>query len=328
MKPLFPARLQVGDLVQVISPSRSLAIISDEVRKVATETLNGLGLEVSFGKYAFLKDEYNSSPIEARVEDIHNAFRNPDVKAILTTIGGFNCNQLLPYLDFDLIKANPKILCGYSDITILLNAIYHKTGMVTYYGPHFSTFGVKKGNEFTVREFEKVMFHPGPHTVNSSAQWSDDEWYLDQENRSFFTNPGAVAIHFGEARGTLIGGNLDTFNLLQGTDHFPCPESAVLLVEEDDFAGNDFAVEIDRNLESILQQSSLKNIAGILFGRLPKRVDYSIEQLKKTIRSKPALKDIPVVCGLDFGHTLPMTPFAIGAELSMSVTENKIELSA
>lgn len=94
-----------------------------------------LDFKLSFSEHYFENDIFDSAPIASRVADLEAAFADESVDAILTTIGGFNCNELLPYLDFDLITRHPKIFCGYSDTTALLNAIYAKTGMQTYMGP-------------------------------------------------------------------------------------------------------------------------------------------------------------------------------------------------
>ena len=97
--------------------------------------------------------------IASRVEDIHEAFLDPNVKMVITCLGGFNANQLLRYLDYDLIAKHPKIFCGYSDITALSNAIYARTGLVTYHGPHFSTFGFDKEIEFTRYAFVNCIMN-------------------------------------------------------------------------------------------------------------------------------------------------------------------------
>ena len=145
---MMPAKLKKGSKIRVISPSRSLSIISMENRDDAIKRLGEIGLSISFSENAEEFDEFNSSSIKSRVNDIHEAFSDSAVDGILTSIGGFNSNQLLRYLDYDLIQSNPKVLCGYSDITALSNAIYTKTGLVTYSGPHFSTFGMLKGLDY------------------------------------------------------------------------------------------------------------------------------------------------------------------------------------
>ena len=140
-------KLKRGANVRVVSPALSLQIISEETRSIANKNFSDLGLKVSFAKNSEEKDDANSSTVNSRLNDIHEAFSNKEVEGIITSIGGFNSNQLLQYLDYKLIKKNPKAFCGFSDITALLNAIYAKTGIVTYLGPHYSTFGIKKGNE-------------------------------------------------------------------------------------------------------------------------------------------------------------------------------------
>jgi len=118
---MFAPKLKDGDEVRVITPSRSmdLPFITEEIRLLARKRLENLGLEVSFGKHIHEKNIFNSSSLEHRLEDLHDAFADPRVKMIQTVIGGYNSNELLPYLDYDLIRKNPKILCGYSDITAL-----------------------------------------------------------------------------------------------------------------------------------------------------------------------------------------------------------------
>ncbi len=121
----------------------SYSIFSEELKNIANKRFEDLDLKLTFGKHINEKNEFTSLSIESRIEDLHDAFQDKNVKAIFTAIGGANSNQLLKYIDWELIKNNPKIFCGFSDITALNNAIYIKTGLVTYSGPHYSTFGQK-----------------------------------------------------------------------------------------------------------------------------------------------------------------------------------------
>jgi len=207
---MFPKKLLPGDEVRVIAPSTSLHFISPEVREVALRNLASLNLRVTYGEHCEENDEFDSSSVASRVADIHAAFADPRVKGILTVIGGYNSNQLLRYLDYDLIKANPKILCGFSDITALGTAIYARTGMTTYSGPHFSTFGMEKGLEYTLENFKKCLTNIEPFEITPSKEWSDDAWHRDQVNRSFIPNEGFLVINYGQAEGKLLGGNLCT----------------------------------------------------------------------------------------------------------------------
>ena len=272
-----PDKLKRGDELRVIAPARSMCILSDDTIQRAVACLEDRGLRITFGKHVHENDLHNSASIENRIADLHDAFSDKNVKAILTVIGGFNSNQLLPYIDYDLIAQNPKIICGYSDITALTNAIYKETGLIAYYGPHFSTFGMKKGISYTVQEFESIFLRDEPFEIVPSEQWSDDEWYLDQENRIFLANEGYEVIQAGQTKGTAIGGNLCTLNLLQGTAYMPELANAILIIEDDDLT---FAEEFDRNLESLLQAVDPNEIKGILFGRFQKKSNLSMDELE------------------------------------------------
>jgi muramoyltetrapeptide carboxypeptidase LdcA involved in peptidoglycan recycling len=133
-------------------------MIPKEQREVSISRFETMGIRISFGKYIEESDEFKSSSIDHRIEDLHDAFSDQTVNAILTVIGGFNSNQLLKYIDYDLIRRNPKILCGYSDITVLQNAIFAKARLVTYSGPHFSTFAIKQRFDFTLAHFKQCLF--------------------------------------------------------------------------------------------------------------------------------------------------------------------------
>ena len=159
---VIPSKLKKGDEIRIISPSRSMSLLSEDSKVIATERLKKLGFRISFGKHVNESDMFVSSSIKSRIEDLHEAFADNNVKAILTVIGGFNSNQLLKYIDFELIRKNPKIFCGYSDITALQNAILKKTGLVTYSGPHYSTFGMKKGFEHIEEYFKKCLMEDAP----------------------------------------------------------------------------------------------------------------------------------------------------------------------
>jgi len=323
---MIPQKLKPGDEIRVIAPSRSLGLISQASRAGATKKLEELGLKITFSKNAEEKDDFASSSIASRVADLHEAFADKNVKGILTVIGGFNVNQILSYLDYDLIRNNPKVLCGYSDITALSNAIYHKTGLVNYSGPHYSTFGMQKGVDDIVDYFKKCLMEEGAFVVLPSGEWSDDMWYLDQENREFVKNTGYLLINAGEVEGKIIGGNLCTLNLLQGTQFMPSLEDTILFLEDDDAAGNLFDVEFDRNLQSLIHQPGFSGVRGIVIGRFQKKGYISQDKLKKIIKTKKELENMPVIYGVDFGHTTPMITFPIGGKAKLIAKEGEMKL--
>lgn len=320
---IIPPKLQKGDEIRIVSPSNSMAIISPETKKIAKQRLEKLGFKITFSKNIGEKDEFDSSSIRSRINDIHKAFLNKNVKAILTSIGGYNSNQLLKYLNYKIIKSNPKIFCGFSDITSLQNAIFTKTNLVTYSGPHFSTFGMLKGIDYTLDYFMKCLVKKDPFIINPSKNWSDDPWYINQQNRKFIENKGFLIINKGEAKGTIMGGNLCTLNLLQGTEFMPNLKNAILFIEDDE----ETSLQIfDRDLQSLVHLPTFHKVKGIIIGRFQKKSKVKNNLLIKVIKTKKELKKIPIIANVDFGHTTPQITFPIGGEGKISIDRNRIKL--
>src|SRR3989344_2994019 len=316
MESVFPDKLQRGDEVRVVAPARSLAIISKDSQDIASHRFHDLGLKLSFGQHVEEMDEFASTSIEARIDDLHHAFSDNSVKAILTVIGGFNSNQLLRYLDWELIKKHPKIFCGFSDITALNNSLFTKTGLVNYSGPHYSSFGQELYFEYTLEYFKKCLLSDEPFDVLPSSEWSDDPWYKDQKSRTMVHNSGWQAIHAGMAKGTIIGGNLCTLNLLQGTEYFPDLENTILFVEDDEeSATHDF----DRDLQSLIRLPAFAGVKCLVIGRFQTASGVDETKLSKIIDTKRELENIPVIADVDFGHTDPKITFPVGGVLTIEV---------
>jgi muramoyltetrapeptide carboxypeptidase LdcA involved in peptidoglycan recycling len=320
----IPAKLKPGDKIMVIAPSRSMSIISEQNLEIARKRFADMGLEVVYSEHVREKDEFNSSSIASRLSDIHQAFADKSVKMVITVIGGFNSNQLLRYLDYKLIKNNPKIFCGFSDITALSNAIFRKTGLVTYSGPHYSTFGMRDGCEYVIEYFKKCFFNDGAFEVLPSEKWSDDAWYLNQDKREFLENQGYQIINEGSAEGEIIGGNAGTFNLLQGTEYLPDLKGKIVFWEDDDEAR---AHSFDRDLQSFLHQKGADKIKGLVIGRFQKISNISRETLEKIIKTKKELENIPVIAQADFGHTSSIISFPIGGRARIEARGGKAGIS-
>lgn len=317
----IPEKLKRGDEIRIIAPSRSASILSAEGVQTAKEQLENLGFVVSFGKHVFDKDLQNSSSIHQRVEDLHDAFADKNVKGILTVIGGFNSNELLPYIDYELIKKNPKVFCGYSDITAIGTAISTQSGLVTYSGPHFSSFQMKKAQEYQTHFFSQCLMQDVPFELQPSEQWSDDVWWRgDQENR-VFANTVWKTYNEGTASGELWGGNLCTLNLLQGTRYMPSIENAILFVEDDEMT---IPETFARDLTSLLQNAH--SIKALAIGRFQRASKITEEQLLFILDKHPVLKEIPVLYDVDFGHTQPMFTFPIGGEVQIDAAKGSLKL--
>jgi muramoyltetrapeptide carboxypeptidase len=320
---MFAPKLVPGDEIRVIAPSTSMIILKEAQIDLAVERLTNLGFKVTFGKNADAHDEFFSSSVSERIEDLHSAFADPNVKGILTAIGGYNANQLLKYIDYSLISSNPKVFCGYSDITALQLAIYQKTGLVTYSGPHFSSFGVKHGFEYTLEAFLEAVTNDAPYEISPSATWSDDAWYIDQENRTFHEQNGYNIIQEGEAEGKLIGGNLCTMNLLQGTEFMPSLKDSILFIEDDE---ESHSRSFDRDLQSLLHLPDAGSIRALLIGRFQENSNITDEALKKIIMSKEELKNIPIIANVNFGHVQPFATLPIGAAVTVKALDGKTEI--
>ena len=319
---IIPPKLHYGDEIRIIAPSSNLKWLSGEIIELAKNNIEQQNFKVTFSKNCNATDIFDSSSVQERIDDIHEAFEDKNVRAIFTVIGGFHSNQLLKYLDYDLIQNNPKILCGYSDISALQNAIYAKTGLVTYSGLHFSTWGMKKQFEYNLEYFNKCLVNNHSFEISPSSHWSDDTWYLDQENRESIKNKGFVILNKGAGKGHILGGNLCTFNLLQGTEFMPDISGSILFFEDDAITGSSTGSEFDRNLQSIIHQPNFEKVKGLVIGRFQKKSDITPDVLKHIVRTKDELSNIPIIANVDFGHTNPLITFPIGgvAELTVSDT--------
>lgn len=263
---------------------------------------------------------FDSAPIASRVADLEAAFADESVDAILTTIGGFNSNELLPYLDFELIAQNPKIFCGYSDTTALLNAIYAKTGMETYMGPAYSSFKMDSGQQYQTEAWLKAVTQDS-YELTPSPEWSSDAWYLPDAPRTFYQTEWKV-YNPGQASGIAIGGNISTLNLLTGTEFAPRPDKYILFLEE---AEDDDYLIIARHLTALLQ--AYPNPQALVFGRFPKETKMTKEILLAILDKHPILKKVPVLYDLDFAHTQPLFTITIGGQVELDTEAFSIRFS-
>lgn len=323
MKPIFPEKLKKGDKIAVIAPSNSWSFASKDVKEIANERFAVMGLEVTFTKNVNEVDEFDSSSIESRVSDLHEVFLDKSVKGVIAAYGGFNSNQLLRSMDWNIIKNNPKVFVGHSDITALQNAIFAKTGLVTYSGPLYSTFGQKLYFDYTKESFKECVLGDAGYDVEPSENWGDDGWLADQEKRKLVKNDGWLVINEGNAQGRILGGNICTINLLQGTEYMPDISNSILFLEDD---SDSKAVNFDRDLQSIIHLPNFNTVKGIVIGRFQNKSDITPAQLTKIIKAKKELDHIPVLANVDFGHTNPMITYPIGGEVRLAASNKKSTL--
>lgn len=324
---LAPPRLESGDTIGVVAPSRPLSIVDQKWIGVAEEFFAQRGIGVKFGKHCMERWHEAGGTVEQRVDDLMEMFDDDRIKAIITAIGGFNSNQLLDHIDYDLISKKPKIFLGYSDITALHNAIHAKTGLVTFSGPHFSTLGQPFPLDYTVRYFDDVLIHGKTDIeIEQSEEFAEDDWYGETNKpqpRKLQKNPGWSVIRDGDARGELVGGNIVTFQALTGTQYMPETSGKILFLEDCSEQG---PAEIDRALTHMKQAGVFQNIRGLLIGRFPTSMGFDQDRLQELLQRISDEGDYPIIAGLDFGHTEPMVTLPIGIPCLMDTFAHRIRL--
>jgi muramoyltetrapeptide carboxypeptidase len=325
MKKLIkPPHLKKGDKVGIVSPSSTIAYFPRRFSR-GVEELKSLGLKVTIGKNAKKAFGHNAGTPEERADDINKMFLDKTIKAIICSTGGFNANAVLPLLDYDMIEKNPKIFCGYSDITALNIAIMKKTGLVTFNGPTLlPTFGEYGGLvDFTSKFFKKALFSNKPiGTLISSNKFSDENlWWETEDNRSSVMKKAAPmrTICEGFAEGILIGGNLNTLCILVGTEYFPDLAGAILFLEEE----GEGTAYLERKLNYLEQVGVLNKIKGLIYARPYQFItDSKDRNIYDILRYFGERHGFPIVADADFGHTDPMVTLPLGVRVTLNATNN------
>ena len=309
-------KLKPGDEVRVVAPARSASDINEAVLERAKAALESLGLKVTFSKNAFSRNQRGCPTDDEKVEDLHAAFMDENVKCVLAAIGGFNSNQLLGKINWQIIKDNPKIFGGFSDITVLNHAILAKTGLVTYVMPNFYCFGLPPEANYSLEYFRRCLFmdQPAELVVQQSETFYDFPWNYDETSpRQALNNNGPRVVQSGSAEGVIIGGNLCSLNLLNGTEYFPKIEGDIILCIEDD-SYDSIPETFERHVQALMQQPFFRQVKAILVGRFQGESRATDDMISDIILSKNIDSKIPVIVDLDFGHTDPKSTYPVGGK--------------
>lgn len=308
---MLPKRLKEGDHIRVIAPAESFFMkFTKELEQRGVERLNKIGLQVSFGKHVRELGPFDSANKEQRLADLHQAFEDDSVDAIIAANGGASANQLLKHIDYELIERNPKIFCGLSDITELTSAIYTETRLVTYYGPNFTMIGASQYEDYLMGNFKGTFYHEKPLEICPTEYFSNSPW-----SHEYILNEGPWTINPGEAEGNCLGGNMLTLNFLLGYQYIPEFENVILFLEENkviDYKG------IQKELQQILNHPDSDRIKGIVFGRFQRQSKMNRALLTKMVKSKQELAKVPVIGNVDLGHTVPTATFPFGGRIRFS----------
>jgi muramoyltetrapeptide carboxypeptidase LdcA involved in peptidoglycan recycling len=260
-----------------------------------------------------------SAPAEARADDLHAAFADDSVAVVLSSIGGNHSNQVLPYLDYDLIAAHPKIFHAYSDTTVLAWAFARHAGLRGFYGPPL-VLGMAeypKVLPYTDRWLRAAWFGTEPLDFVASEEWTEEILDFDtradlERARRLEPNPGWTTVRPGSAHGPLIGGCLETICWhLKGSSEWLDLSDCILFLETSEEAPGPDAV--DAYLTDLERLGVFDGISGLLMGRPAFYEREDVGVLWEVVAQRTAAAHIPVLANLDFGHTDPLLTLPMGA---------------
>ncbi len=329
-----PNKLQKGDTVAIIAPSSGLGGLFQHRVDNAKKNLQDMGFIVKEFPSARKYNDGNAGTVQERVSDIHSAFSDTEIKAIICNIGGLSCNELLNHIDYKIIKKNPKILCGYSDITLLHYAFHKIAGLVTFYGPTAMTqFGeFPKPLQYTVDYFLKAIMTSKPvGIIKPSDEWTDEslDWSKKKDlerPRKMEKNEKYVWIREGKAEGQIFGGCLYSILQLKGTGFDADYENKVLFIETpegQDFTKGEPLNFVDSQIMDLRNAGVFDKIKGLIIG---KGFGYSNEEREKfrEIIIKHAKEyDFPVLFNANIGHADPIATIPLGVKTTLD-SENNI----
>lgn len=311
--------MKPSDEIRIIAPSFSWRSSRDKAYGRSVKRLEDLGYKVTLGKSVKKYGRLGTATIQQRLTDFHDAYADQNVRAVLCLNGGWSANELLPGIDWQLLRDNPKPLIGFSDITVLHNAIWAKTGQIGYLGPNLGSFGWATASHwrYTLDNLQQVLTSDKPLQLAKSQGWQSGKV-------TYKTTPPWKVLQEGSAQGMLLGGNLGTYYLLQGTEYAPkFDQDIILAIEDDAEAGSATAREFDRRLESLMQQPKAReSVKGVLIGRFEKDSKVTLPDIRDIVQRKFAA-NIPVVADVDFGHTKPLLTLPIGGTVSVQATLGK-----
>jgi len=318
-------RLRPGDLVAVASPAGTVRAPRRLRRGV--EALRGLGYEVRVGELATVFDAAERTAVR-RAAELNEFFRDPEVRAVVCTIGGYTTNGVLDLLDYDALRADPKPVVGYSDLTALLAAVLTRAGVSCCHGPTL----LPELAEFpeplpdTAESLHRALTdqHP-PGVLTPATSWTDEflSWELDDDRpRKTLPNPGWTWLATGSGTGPLVGGNLETLCTLAGTRYFPAVRGAILLCE----TASAEAGVAERSLAHLAMLGVFDAVGGVVAGRTFRGGPGFETRFHDLLRQWVARPGVPVVAGLDVGHCDPMTTLPLGGRVRVDSSTGTIEV--
>lgn len=320
MDVILPKPLKAGDTIGFFSPSSPATAFAPTRFMRAKAYLEQQGFVLKAGQLTGCSDHYRSGTIAERVSELNTLIRDPSVRCIMSTIGGSNSNALLPYIDYEALKRDPKIIIGYSDVTALLLGIYAKTGLITFYGPALvaSMGELPPLVDKTFASFRDLLCSERQQSFTYSvpAQWSEEmiDWEKQTAPKSTHDNRWEF-LGTGTVSGRIIGGNLNTMTGIWGSEFMPEVREGDILLLEDSLKGIE---TVERSFCHLKLCGVFDRVSAIILGK------HELFNHRGTGRTPLAVlqevlndQEMPILNDFDSCHTHPMlvTPLGVKADI-------------
>ena len=308
-----PRRLAAGDSVGLVAPAS--ATFNSVDLEIARESLQALGLTVKVGRHLLGRHGYLAGSDKDRAADINAFFADGSVRAVLPIRGGWGSSRVLPYLDFDVIRKNPKVVLGFSDITALLLSIHARTGLVTFHGAN----GLGRWDTWSVDYMKRVLFTGEAVRMENPRELSDRNALTQTENRVQTIVPGT-------ARGRLLGGNLTVLTAILGSPYLPDWSGAILFLED---VGEDL-YRVDRMFTQLKLAGVLEKIRGFVFGTCAEcgpGEGFGSLTMEEILADHIKPLGVPAWFGAMIGHQMPQWTVPLGVDATIDATLGTITLN-
>jgi muramoyltetrapeptide carboxypeptidase len=311
--PLLARRLSPGDTVALINPAN--AVYERDPYRFAAEALQALGFKVREAPHLRARYGRLAGTDAQRASDVNAMFADASVQGLMALTGGSGCNRILPLLDYTLMRRNPKVLMGFSDITALINAVNAQTGLVTFHSPVASS----EWNAYSLESFRALVMQAQPALLaNPVPNKSRDDELVNKQNR-------ITTLRSGQARGPLVGGNLTVFAAMAGSAYWPQLEGAILCLED----VNEEIYRIDRMLSTLMLAGAFKQLAGVVLGNFTNCLPgdgFGSLTLDEVFDDYFLRLNVPVFKGAQFGHVKLKYSFPIGLPVQMDAEAGTLQL--
>lgn len=301
---LLPKRLSLGDTIGVIAPSNPVSVEVEAQFSAGIKFLEAMGFSLLIGEHVRSHAwGHGAAPLE-KAADLNRMFADRTVKAIICAQGGDTANACLPYLDWECIRANPKIFLGISDITVLLNAITHKTGLVTFHGNDIIWGFGRDPQAYDREEFLKRFVDGAIGAVTPRME--------------------RHTVRAGQAEGILLGGNMRCLLKLAGTPYFPDFRGSILFLE----ALHATPASCEAAFNQLRQMGVFERVRGALVGYIygSQKDGGSQSEMEQVLLQVTSGYDFPIMKINEFGHNCPNTVLPVGGRVRMDTTALMLEI--